>query len=124
MDISECKVLIVDDEVDLADLVAESFELEGFSTDKTFSAEEALEKCRAQHYDVVLSDQHMTGMNGNELFDQLRSLVEKPFLFYLCTGDMDVEPEDFKARGGADLISKPYDLFGLIARIGEDLKNL
>lgn len=123
MDISECRVLVVDDEVDLADLVAESFELEGFNVDKTLSGEEALEMCRSTYYDVILSDHHMTGIDGLELFERLRNLYSKKFLFYLCTGDTTVDTSDFKFNGGTEVVSKPYDLFELIARIGKDIKE-
>lgn len=124
MEISDCKVLVVDDEVDLADLMAESFELEGFSVEKATSAEEALERCEANRYDVIVSDQNMPGVSGFQLLEKLNSNLKNNFLFYLCTGDIDIELENFKKTGGTDLVSKPYDLFSLIERVGEDLKEI
>ncbi len=123
MNISEFRILIVDDEEDLLDLVAESFESEGFCVDKVLSGEEALELCKKTNYDAVLSDHHMPGMGGLELFEKLQSIYEKRCHFYLCTGDFSVDGDDFKARGGCDVISKPYDLFELIARIENNLRN-
>lgn len=124
MNISESKVLVVDDEIDLAELVTESFELEGFDVKMALSGDEALQKCRSEHFHVILSDNHMPGLSGAELFQALKKESKSPFLFYLCSGDLDLNRDDFKAEGGADLISKPYDLFELIDRIGEDLKTL
>jgi len=124
MNISDCKVLIVDDEVDLANLVAESFALEGFFVDKVTSGGEALERCEANHYDVIVSDQNMPGMTGFQLLEKLQNTPEKKILYYLCTGDIAIDKKDFMEIGGSDLIAKPYDIFALIERIGHDLQEI
>jgi len=124
VDIADCKVLIVDDDIDLAELLVESFELEDFYVDKVLCAEEALERCKSNHYDVIISDQNMKEMNGLQLLEKLNVSLKKKFLFYLSTGDIVIDKEDFKGMGGTDIIAKPYDLFDFIERIGQDLKGI
>ena len=119
---NEVKVLVVDDEVDLAQLVSESFELEDFQVDVAYAGDKALELCQNDVYNVILSDAHMPGMTGMEFFSKVKELYAgKPFLFYLCTGDADFTSEEFQALGGTEVISKPYDLFSLIDQIKEKL---
>lgn len=124
MKISDSKILIVDDEVDLAELVVESFGLEGFTAEKALSGEDALKRCEAEHFDVIVSDQNMSGINGLDLLKALKEKSSKNFLFYLCSGEIDLNLEDFKQLGGTDIVSKPYDLFALVERIKRDLEEI
>ena len=124
MDNSHAKVLIVDDEADLAELVTESFEMENLQADVAHSGDEAVAKCKENDYLVILSDNHMPGMEGLELFARLSELYKHKFLFYLCTGDLVADKSDFTASGGTDIITKPYDVFALIEKVKEDLKQL
>ena len=124
MNISEVKILIVDDEVDLADLVAESFIMEGFNVTKALSGDEALLLCQKEKFDVIFSDNHMPGLCGIDLLKKLKSHYESDFLFYLCSGDIRMDIDAFKADGGEDIIPKPYDLFSVMDKIKLDLEKI
>ena len=124
MNISEVKILIVDDEADLAELVAESFTMEGFNVTVALSGDEALLKCKKEKYDVIFSDNHMPGLCGLELLKKLKSHYESDFLFYLCSGDIRMDIDAFKADGGEDIIPKPYDLFTIMDKIKLDLQKI
>lgn len=120
-------ILVVDDEVDLANILTEAFELENFQVTECHSADDALKNIEFINPDIVISDAHMPGMNGMDFLRELRSRVDedkiKPFFFYLCTGDMEITEEELIEAGGTGLISKPYDLFDLLEIIKEKLSS-
>lgn len=107
-------IVVVDDEKDLAGILKESFEMEGYRVYEFHSAEEALEKIEAIPFDAILSDAHMPGMNGMDFLKELKERLPKDFLFFLCTGDLEITEKQLKDAGGAALISKPYNLFDVI----------
>lgn len=124
MNISEVKILIVDDEEELVELVAESFIMEGFNVATALSGDEAYLKCQKEKYEVIFSDNHMPGLCGLELLKKIKSHYESDFLFYLCSGDIRMDIDAFKADGGQDIISKPYDLFAVMDKIKLDLQKM
>lgn len=65
-------ILIVDDEKDLAEGLAEVLELEGHRAAVAFSGEEALDKIRDRTFDVIILDVKLPGMNGVECFLKIR----------------------------------------------------
>lgn len=121
MGIENCHIIVVDDEIDLAEIVAEAFELEGFKVEKFLNAKDALFHLESNEVDVIISDSHMPGMTGLEMLDYIKSTHKSDFLFYLCTGDMEVDDAMIKEKGGTGLITKPYNLFDLIDRVKSDL---
>lgn len=125
MNPNDCQIIVVDDEPDLAEILSESLELEDFKVSRFLNAEEALKVLKGRNdFHVVISDAHMPGMSGLELLDTLRKDFNHEFLFYLCTGDMEVTEEDLISRGGNGLISKPYNLFDLVDKVKEDIDNV
>jgi CheY-like chemotaxis protein len=122
---NECHIIIVDDEPDLAEILAESLELEDFKVSRFLSAEEALKALKGHDdFHVVISDAHMPGMNGLDFLVTLKKDFRHQFLFYLCTGDLEVTEEDLKNRGGSALICKPYNLFDLVDTIKEAVAHV
>lgn len=120
---SECHIVVVDDEVDLAEILSESLELEDFKVSRFHSAEEALKRLKGEQFDVVISDSHMPGMNGMDFFEELKKQTPDNFHFYLCTGDMEVSEKDIIEKGGTGLFSKPYNLFDLVDALKSQLAN-
>lgn len=67
------RVLVVDDEVDVAELVAEILKKEGFAVDLAASGAEALKWLEGRSYDVVLSDLNMPGVDGRGLYEGMKN---------------------------------------------------
>lgn len=125
MDKSNIVVLIVDDEEDLAEICAESFELEDYQVAFRLSGEEALDFFNEHaHVHVVVSDSHMPGMKGMELFEAIKKSDKPMPLFYLCTGDIELSEEELRAKGITGLVNKPFSLDDLIARVAKDLETI
>lgn len=118
------KILCVDDENDLNDMLQDAFELEGFTVVCAANAEEALAVMKSHKFDVIVSDQCMPGMDGNEFLKELHSKVTEMPLFYLCTGNSSLIKEDLSSYGLTSIIEKPYDVFNLAEDINNQLKKV
>lgn len=120
MDFSNIKILVVDDEPDLAELTVESFQDEGFTVLQAASGEEAIKIFNKEDVSLIFSDSIMPGMNGEDLLEEVSKSGKKMPHFYLVTGKVDIEVEKLKEMGLTDVIAKPYDLDEVIA----DIKKL
>lgn len=111
------KVLIVDDEKDFLDIMAERVRAHGMDVSTTISAEDALQMIEAESYDVVIMDFMMPAMNG---FKALKLLKQKnaAIQIILLTGNVPSEViREAKKLGALDVIEKPADLKTLIKKI-------
>ncbi|MGF1609671.1 MAG: PAS-domain containing protein [Kiloniellales bacterium] len=83
------RVLVVDDEPEICDTVAEFLEVTGLEVEAVTTAEEALERLTAIDYDVVVCDLRMPGMDGRSLYEEagrMRPALRMRFIF--ATGDL------------------------------------
>ena len=113
------KVLIVDDEKDFLDIMAERMRARGMDVSTTTSAEIAIKMVEEESYDAVVMDFMMPGMDG---FQTLKTLKEiKPELqIILLTGNVPEEKcTEAIALGAMDIIEKPADL----EELAEKIKN-
>ncbi|MEM1297723.1 MAG: PAS-domain containing protein [Pseudomonadota bacterium] len=115
------EVLVIDDEKDVADLIAHILDRDGFDVTIVHSAEKALERLPGS-FDLILSDINMPGLNGMDL---LASINDRwPGLdtrLGFITGDtMSANAEEFLRKAGRPYLEKPItptDLRALTARI-------
>lgn len=95
------KILIVDDEADLREMVTSILEQDGFKTIKTAgTVAEALKICRDWEPDLAILDVMLPDGNGFSLFEQMRTFTEVPVLFLTARGE---DEDKLKGLGlGAD----------------------
>jgi DNA-binding NtrC family response regulator len=107
---SGAKILVVDDEDSLRTTLAANLELEGYQVVEARSGEEALSVLQQQKFDLVLTDIRMPGMNGVELFKQLRAIpLQTPVV--MMTGFAVEELVAHALEGGAfTVLLKPFDV--------------
>lgn len=119
-------ILLVDDEVDLLDVLADVFEDEGHQVTKASSGVEALAVCSTQSFDVIFTDRHMPQMAGEVLAEKLCDTgVRCPFVFVSgagATSDDYQQLQQCLADPGQMLgvVAKPFDeneLLELLERI-------
>jgi len=111
------KVLIVDDEEDFLEIMAERIRTQGMDVLTTTSAEEALKMVEKESYDAVIMDFMMPAIDG---FKALKLLKEKKpeVQIILLTGNVpDQKRIEAKKLGALDVIEKPADLKILIGKI-------
>lgn len=101
-------ILIVDDETDLRDVVAEILGELNADIVRAANGREALEILRSRHIDAILSDIDMPIMNGLELLRETKRLgLEIPFVFVTAFGDKNNVLEALRL-GAIDFIEKPF----------------
>lgn len=111
------KVLLVDDEEDFLDSLAERMRARGMNVETSLSAKEALKKAEAESFDAIVLDLMMPEMDGLEV---LKALKEKrPELqIILLTGHATVEKGiEAMKLGATDFLEKPADLKSLTEKI-------
>ena len=110
------KILVVEDEVQLADTLAEILKRNKYSVDTVFDGDDGLEYARTGIYDCILLDIMLPGMDGYELCRRLRSKTSAPVLF-LSARDTELDKVVGLEIGGDDYLAKPFGVRELIARV-------
>jgi two-component system response regulator HydG len=104
------RILVVDDEPSHLITLAANLELEGIEIVTAGNAQEALQEIARHHFDLVLSDVKMPGMNGVDLFRQIR-LMRPSMPVILMTGFAFESLLDEAMREGAfAVLPKPFDI--------------
>ncbi|MBN1881875.1 MAG: response regulator [Deltaproteobacteria bacterium] len=114
---NEAKILIVDDEKDIVDILVTALEDVGMKNlDTAFDGQEAVVAVNKKHYDVVLTDIVMPELNGIDLMRHVKALSEDTQVIIL-TGNADKKSAISAVKLGAyDFIEKPFDL-NIMARV-------
>ena len=111
------KILIVDDEEDLCEILSFNLKSAGFIADVAFSAEEAYSKLK-NNYDILLLDVMMGAISGFKLAELVREDFSKDIPIIFITAK-DQESDKLKGfhLGADDYISKPFSVKEVIARV-------
>lgn len=115
------KILIVDDETMLTDLLSQHFEDCGYMTYVAGSSEEAMAKLHVKP-DIILLDINMPGMDGLALCKVIRQHVVCPIIF-LTARITEQDKINGLRMGGDDYITKPFSLKELTARVEAHLRR-
>ena len=122
MDANSARILIVDDEPDILELVATRLEMAGHQTLKASTGEDGLRAFFQHKPDLALIDIDMPGMGGIELCGRIREVSNVPVIFLTALG-----AEHDKVRGLAagadDYVVKPFGRDELVARVGAALRR-
>ena len=120
------KILIVDDEQDIVELVSYNLEKEGFKTVKAFDGEAALKMVKLQKPDLIILDLMLPKMNGLDVCRAIRRNPETLSLpIIMLTAKTDEVDKIIGLENGADdYITKPFSIKELIARVRSILRRL
>jgi DNA-binding response OmpR family regulator len=116
------RILIVDDDLDLCELLAKYMQREGFEFDMVHNGNQGVDQALAKDYALVILDVMLPGMNGFEILRSLRSKSNLPVLMLTARGD-DVDRIVGLEMGADDYLSKPFNPRELIARIRAILRR-
>ncbi|WP_294087257.1 response regulator [uncultured Actinobacillus sp.] len=116
------KILLVDDDVELTELLAELLSLEGFDVTVVHNGQEALTELEIQSYDIILLDIMMPVLNGIETLKQVRQKLTTPVLM-LSARDDDIDRVLGLELGADDYLPKPFNDRELVARIKAILRR-
>lgn len=124
MDEKDSRILVVDDEQDLCEILKFNLETEGYLVETANSAEEALEKDIAS-YNLLLLDVMMGGMSGFQLAKQLKNsevTAHIPIIF-LTARDTENDTVTGFNLGADDYISKPFSIREVMVRVRAVLRR-
>ncbi len=119
------RILVVEDERDLADLVAMRLTREGYAAEVVGDGGEALARIRAKRPDLVVLDIMLPGMQGTEVAAALRddpSTADLPILMLTAKGE-DADVVLGLHVGADDYVTKPFSMSVLMARIAALLRR-
>lgn len=117
------RILVVDDEANLALGVSENLEMEGYETGIARDGVEALARIRDGHWDLVLLDVMMPGKDGLSVCLELREEGNRvPILFLTARGGLNDRLAGLEA-GGDDYLAKPFALKELLLRVAAILRR-
>lgn len=118
------RLLIVDDEEDLCEILRFNFEAEGYGVDTAPSAERAMELIgEGRHYDLMLLDVMMSGMSGYDMASRLRAGGDNtPVVFLTARDAHDDQMRGFEV-GADDYITKPFSFDTVLARVRAVLRR-
>lgn len=119
------RLLVVDDEEDLCEILQFNLLSEGYDVDIANSAEEALEIIPNKDYSLILLDVMMEGMSGFKMAEKVKKNlnINIPIIF-LTAKDTENDMLTGFSLGGDDYISKPFSVKEVIARIKAVLKRV
>src|SRR5512147_1466025 len=113
------KVLVVDDEPDIVELVTYNLSKEGFAVSSAFDAEEALAKLRKEKFDFIVLDLMLPGIQGMEICRIMRNdprTKHTPIIMLTAKGE-EVDKILGLEMGADDYVTKPFSPRELLARI-------
>jgi two-component system, OmpR family, response regulator len=116
------RVLVVDDESYIIDVVTAALRFEGFTTEEASTGLDGLDKARAGRCDLIVLDVMLPDIDGFEVCQRLRAeSIETPVLF-LTARDATSDKLAGLARGD-DYVTKPFSIDELVARIRAVLRR-
>ncbi len=110
------KVLIVEDEVAIADLEKDYLELSGFEVEIETSGEIGLSRALSEEFDMFLLDLMLPGVDGFEICKKIREVKNTPILMVSAKKD-DIDKIRGLGLGADDYITKPFSPSELVARV-------
>ena len=116
------RLLVVEDEVDLADAVARGLRREGYAVDVAYDGDAALDKASVNTYDLLCLDLNLPGLDGIEVVRRIRKAAaenggQSPRVIMLTARDRLVDRVTGLDEGADDYLVKPFDFAELTARV-------
>jgi two-component system, OmpR family, response regulator CpxR len=116
------RILIIDDDKELCELVTEYLRPEGFEVESAYDAEQGMQRVFSREYAAVVLDVMLPGSNGFEVLRQIRSQSAIPVLMLTARGE-EVDRIVGLEIGADDYLPKPFNPRELVARIRAILRR-
>ena len=110
------RILIVEDEKDIAELEKDYLELSGFEVEIVYDGTEGLEKALNEEFDLYILDLMLPGVDGFEICKRIRDVKDTPILLVSAKRD-DIDKIRGLGLGADDYVTKPFSPSELVARV-------
>jgi len=119
------KVMIVDDETDLREMINLIMEKEGYQTEMAVNGEDFLNKVEKFEPDLVTLDVMMPGLTTKEILEKLKNIPYKPKIILLTVVRFSDEEKEliFKMGKVVDYVNKPFELDNLVKTVKKHLSE-
>jgi two-component system response regulator CpxR len=117
------RILLIDDDEELSELVAEYLTSEGFTVDSLHRGEQSVERVLSGDYALVVLDVMLPGLSGFEILRRLRARSRVPIMMLTARTD-DVDRIVGLELGADDYLPKPFNARELVARIRAILRRV
>jgi DNA-binding response OmpR family regulator len=111
------RVLVVEDEAELAKLIAEGLGRHGIAADVSFDGGDALYRASLTRYDVVVLDRGLPVVHGDEVCRRLGRGDDRPRVIMLTAATAERDEVDGLSLGADDYLAKPFSFPVLVARV-------
>jgi two-component system chemotaxis response regulator CheY len=110
------RILIVDDDPLISDLVVDMLDMDGYEVDTAPNGMDALDKLQNQRYDLIVTDLHMPKLDGSGFYRELieRRLHPSKKIIFLTGTTGGSEEHRFVQESGLPLLLKPFNVIELI----------
>src|SRR2546422_8073531 len=116
------QILVMDDDTELCELVAEYLEPEGYKVEAVHDGVEGVKRALSGEHALAVLDYMLPGMNGFEVLRQVRARSRLPIVMLTARGD-DVNRIIGLQIGADDYLPKPFNLHELVSRINAVLRR-
>ncbi|MER6505965.1 response regulator transcription factor [Nonomuraea sp. NPDC001636] len=117
------KVLVVDDEPNIRELLSEALELNGFAVRTAPDGRRALEEVARERPDIIVLDVMMPGLDGFAVARRLRQAGDSPLVLFLTARDAVPDRIAGLTAGGDDYVTKPFSLEEVVLRLRAILRR-
>ena len=115
-------ILIIEDDTEINNLMAEAFKKAGYSCTQAFSGTEALLRLDADTYHLAVMDLMLPGLAGEELLPKLKQNQNLPVIVVSAKDSLDSKV-NLLAQGAEDYMTKPFEIRELIARADVQIRR-
>ena len=119
----DIRVLVIDDEKDFANTLAQRLKLRNLKVNTAYDGEQALIKLKGEEQDVVVLDLKMPGMHGMEVLQEIKKTYPNMQVIVLTGHGTEADEEEVKRLGGFSFLNKPADIDTLEYKIKAAFKE-
>ena len=116
------RILIIEDDTDINNMMAETLEKAGYACTQAFSGTEGILWAEKEQFSLAILDLMLPGLNGEKLLHRLKEKQDIPVIVVSAKDSIDSKVE-LLTSGAEDYLTKPFDIQELIARVGVQIRR-
>ena len=116
------KILIVDDEPEILDIVSDEFREGGMEAEVAKSSSDAIKKIESTKFNAVVSDYKMEGGSGFEILDHIEKMGDNAPLFFFMSGFYRLQDGETVRLGVEKMYAKPFSVKELVSDVRDVLE--
>jgi two-component system response regulator ResD len=110
------KILVIDDEEFIRDLVKDFLEMEDIHTEGAETSEQGLELMTRNNYNLILLDRNLGEGKAEGIIEQIRK-INKDIPIIILTGDTECDEDHLKQIGAAEIVFKPFQMDEFVKKV-------